>query len=129
MRHTTILVATLTLTSLNACELFTRPDVTIQLQGTVAAADDGSPIVGARADVWDACFMGPCGFHDVDTTSASGHYSLSFVLAECHPATLRIGATHPAFVGKGFFRDGAGPHIMCTEEPQTIDVRLTRLPT
>ncbi len=110
-----------------ACGLVGPGEMTVQVQGQVTAADDGSPIVGARADVWDPCFMGPCGFHDVDTTDASGHYSLSFVLAECHPATLRLGVTHPAFVGKGGFLDG--PHITCTEELQIIDVRLTRLPT
>ena len=127
MRRAIVLLATLTLTSLNACELFTGPELTIQVQGTVTAADDGSSIVGALAGVWDPCFMGPCGFHDRDTTDASGHYSLSFVLAKCHPATLGLSVTHLAFVGMGLLFNG--PHITCTEELQIIDGRLARLPT
>ncbi len=127
MRRAIVLLATLTLTSLNACELFTGPELTIQVQGTVTAADDGSSIVGALAKVSDFCLMGPCGLHDGDTTDASGQYSLSFVLAKCHPATLQVSVTHLAFVGAGLFFNG--PHIACTEDLQIIDVRLARLPT
>jgi hypothetical protein len=47
MRHAFVLLATLTLVSLNACTW--HP---IQFRGTIMAADDGSPIVNADVEVW-----------------------------------------------------------------------------
>ncbi len=47
MRRTIVLLATITLASLNACEVFDVGELTIRVQGTVTAADDGTPVAGA----------------------------------------------------------------------------------
>ncbi len=52
MRHAFVLLGTLTLASQNTCEFHTGPEeLTMQVQGTVTAADDGSPITGATVTV------------------------------------------------------------------------------
>ena len=126
MRRAIVLLATLTLTSLNACELFMGPELTIQVQGTVTAAADGSPIAGARVKVRGSCLF------DCDpplfaftTTDDSGSYSLSFDRREamCSDATFVLEFRAEGFSFRGFYGVG-GPHITCTEELQTIDVQL-----
>ncbi len=126
MRHATILVAILTLT---ACELVTRPELTIQLQGTVTATDDGSPIAGASVELrlvvptsiasWTSRSVGS------STTDAQGHYSLSYVKeGRCPLFVLLVNA-------QGFTGDSVGwlfddPDITCTDKVQTFDFQLER---
>jgi len=129
MRRVPILLATLTLTSLNACAGPTEPEgLTIRVQGTVTASDDRSPIVNADIEAWRVfpiCIEN-CSPVARDITDDSGDYSLSFVVAACRygmPANVWV--THPDFLPEniGLLDD---PHLTCTEELQTIDVQLVR---
>ena len=126
MRHAFVLLATLTLASLNACGLFTGPELTIRVQGTVTAADDGSPIAGARVKVRGTCLFScdPPTF-GLTRTDESGSYSLSFDReGRCNDATFVLEFRAEGFRFRGFFH--SDPHITCTEELQTIDVQLER---
>ena len=104
--------------------------LTIRVEGVVTAADDGSPIVGALAEVLELCLFAVCGLRAGDTTDASGHYSLSFVLAPCREGMAPLLITPP---GPNFLVENVGllddPHITCTEELQIIDVQLMRIST
>ena len=131
MRPATILVAILTLASLNACELFTGPkELTIQVQGQVTAADDGSPIAGASVQF---VYHKPTSilsstFRTVrrSTTDAQGHFSLSYVKEGfCGDSLFHLEANAQGFAEEWiwFTED---PHITCTEELQTIDIQLER---
>ena len=125
MRHAIVLLATLTLASLNACGLFTGPELTIQLQGTVTAADDGSPITGASVQVTGTCLFScdPPIFAST-TTDDSGRYSFSFDWERtCNAVSFFLGVRAEGFHFRGF-SSGSDSHITCTEELQTIDVQL-----
>ena len=117
MRHAIVLLATLTLTSVNACGLADVGDgLTLRVQGTVTAADDGTPLAGVTLLVLGF------GFHPAVegyTTVASGDYSLSFTVLRCGESEKRIIVSHP-----GFLDSTVG--MTCTEELQTIDVQLER---
>lgn len=127
MRRAIVLLATLTLASLNACELVTGPGLTIQVQGTITAADDGSPIAGASVELrlvvptsiasWTSRSVGS------STTDAQGHYSLSYVKEGGCLFVLSVNA-------QGFTGDGVGwlddPDITCTDKVQTFDFQLER---
>ena len=110
------------------------PALTIRVEGTVTAADDGSPIVGALVKVWDFCFGDDCTPPAQDTTDGSGDYSLSFVSDRCVPENVpvripgHIIVTHPDFEFEniGGFSDS---HMTCTEELQIIDIQLRRRST
>ena len=128
MRHTFVLLATLTLASLNACGLFTGPEeLPIHVQGTVTAADDGSPITGASVKVTGSCLFActPPTFA-LTTTDDSGSYSFSFVKeGKCREANFFLGVSAEGFRFLGF-SSVTDPHILCTEEIQTIDIQLQR---
>ena len=112
MRHAIVLLATLTLTSLQACIgklKFMGPDVTIQLEGTVTAADDGTPIRGAPVRV-DPRFISSRGVAET-LTDVSGRYSLSFEQEGCNdlfPLSLDVTANL-------FFGSSVG--IRCRDRP------------
>ncbi len=112
MRHAIVLLATLTLTSVNACGLADVGDgLTLRVQGTVTAADDGTPVAGVTLLVVGFS-SGPAveGY----TTLASGDYSLSFTVLRCGESEKRIIVSHP-----GFLDSTVG--MTCREESQTID--------
>ena len=115
--------------SLNACEWppeTEEPTIRVQVQGTITAADDGSPIAGAVLELSSVAAL-QLDLLARDTTDASGDYSLSFVVARHCPA-WRMVASHPGFVEQ-YFSFLARQNINCTEEPQTIDIQLVRKPT
>ena len=111
-----------------ACGLFGPSGPFIQLEGTVTALDDGSPIIGARVRVWEAK-----GFFDIRdwgfaTTGTAGRYALSF-------STEGIGCREDEFLitisannGKFWLlaREAGNSGIRCTDELQTLDFQLTR---
>ncbi len=124
MRRAIVLLATLTLTSLNACELFTGPEPTIQLQGTVTAADDGSPIAGAEVKVTGGCiFSCTPPTYARTTTDDSGRYALSFGTEGGCKAYILTASDLIRFVSQ--FREGAAG-VRCTDEVQTFDFQLER---
>ena len=130
MRRAIVLLATLTLTSLNACELFTGPDVTIQVQGTVTAADDGSPIAAAVMVTGGCMFSCTPHMYAYTTTDDSGRYSLSFATGEeCAEGNFLIQSgievSAEGFLLTDLWSPG-DPHIRCTEEIQTFDFQLER---
>ncbi len=104
--------------------------IRIQVQGTVTAADTGSPIAGASVEFMrcEPVSYTHCAYRAVasTTTDVHGHYSLSFALRCWGSGSLLI--THP-----DFFIENVGllddPHITCTEELQIIDVQLMRIST
>ncbi len=100
---------------------------TIQVQGTVTAADDGSPIVGASVHVGKFN-------RDQSTqvlTNNQGDYSLSFIDTACSESFFLISASADGFrlllIASSSHDDTIG--VRCTEGPQTIDFRLERKPT
>ncbi len=114
MRRTIVLLATITLASLNACELFDVGELTIRVQGTVTAADDGTPVAGVTLLVLG---FGIRPAREGYTTVASGDYSLSFLVPACGESQKRILVSHPDFL-----ESTVG--MTCTEQLQTIDVQL-----
>ncbi len=103
--------------------------LTIRVEGTVTAADDGSPVVGAVTEILEGRPFQEDRSVARDVTDTSGHYSFSFVeTPSCieRPRTRNLLITHPdfLFVHIGGFHE---PHITCTEELQTIDVQLVRV--
>ena len=62
-----------------ACGIVEPDGLTIRVEGTVTAADDGTPVAGATVRVFGFALY-PGGGH---TTDASGDYSLSFVVPPC----------------------------------------------
>ncbi len=110
-----------------ACSLL-EPDTTIQVQGQVTAADDGSPIAGASVELrlvvptsiasWTSRSVGS------STTDAQGHYSLSYVKEGGCLFVLKVNA-------QGFTGDSVGwlfddPDVTCTDKVQTFDFQLER---
>ena len=132
MRRAFVLLATLTLTSLNACELFTGPEgLTMHVQGTVTAADEGWPMAGALVEFrrCETESIISCTWRTVDssTTDAKGHYSLSyFEEGYCGDTFLGLVATAQGF-SRRFIGITQDPHLTCTEELQTIDIQLVHL--
>lgn len=117
----------------------TEPDTTIQVQGTVTAADDGSPITGASVEVFVPGFgFGPTEVRTRVQTNNQGDYSLSFIeMGFCPESLFRISvsaqgfqsvtqSSHSVFIANLF----VGPdttHVRCTNEQQTIDFQLMRI--
>lgn len=97
------------------------PDVTIRVQGTVTAADDGSPIAGARVRV-DPAFISSRRVAET-RTNASGRYSLSFEEEGCNNLFLS-----PLDVSANRFF-ASSVEIRCTDRVQTLNVQLKRFPT
>ena len=113
--------------------------VAIQLQGTVTAADDGSPVAEAVLEVRELLCTGSCPTFAREMTDASGDYSLSFVVdpqdfslslvVEGCPALFLMVVTHPGFLVAnigGIFNPRG--HVACTDELQTLDIQLERIP-
>lgn len=103
-----------------ACRGTTEPrSLTIRVEGTVTAADDGSPVVGGEAVAVQFGFV-ENNILDRDSTDTSGRYSLSFVNTDCIFGDRgRLFVNHPDFFAWG-------PNFNCTEELQTLDVQLER---
>ncbi len=124
MRRAVVLLATLFVCA--ACT--TEPETTIQVQGTVTARDDGSPIVGATVTVSETSLTSVRLLARVETNN-QGDYSLSFT--GCSPSSvLSIVASAVGFHSVVFFSSSQDDAISvrCTEEPQTIDFQLERDP-
>ncbi len=105
----------------------TEPEPTIQVQGTVTAADDGSPIAGAVVQVskmgWTSGSV-----RDGVRTNDQGDYSLSFVeKGYCPEDLFTISASADGFQSLSFSVWRNDPNrVRCTDEPQTIDLQLVR---
>jgi hypothetical protein len=127
MRYVPILLATLTLTSVNACAGPTEAEgPTIRVQGTVTAADDGAPVVGAVLEVWRFC-LADCRPAAWVITDDSGDYSLSFLRRDsCSVSPGHMTVSHPDFSHEVIGAVADDLYITCTEELQTIDVQLER---
>ncbi len=110
----------------------TEPETTIQVQGTVTARDDGSPIAGATVTVSETSLTSARLLARVETTNQGG-YSLSFIetgVCPERPQTLLIiSASAQGFdtLALGFVDAPDAPRVRCTEELQTIDIQLRRL--
>jgi len=127
----TALAATLVIT-MSACGT-TDPDTNIRIQGSVSAAVDVSPIVGAEVSVRKMELTSDT--HIVAAwTDSEGGYSLSFVEEEfCPEWLLKIRVSKEGFRTKDYTRSGYNlgndpTYIRCTEETQTIDFQLEREP-
>ncbi len=91
------------------------------MEGTVTAADDGSPIRGARVRV-DPRFISSRGVAET-LTDVSGRYSLSFEQEGCNdlfPLSLDVSAN--LFIGSTV-------GILCQDRAQTFDIQLERRTT
>jgi hypothetical protein len=140
MRHVSLCLVTLFVCA--ACN--TEPETTIQVQGTVTAADDGSPIASAgvvvsyrRSGGFGNFFgEGPITQAQRRTrvkTNNQGYYSLSFIeKGYCSVGSFTISASARSqgfqtvfFRGWGNWGNDA-TRVGCTDEPQTIDFQLER---
>ncbi len=106
-----------------ACGLVEPGEPTIRLEGTVTAADDGSPIAGANISVGHSM-----GWHSstgvaAGQTDASGRYALSFETkgVGCKDYFVFVMA-NPLFLPDLSFDSGLG----CTDKVQTLDFQLER---
>ena len=111
-----------------ACGLVGPGEPTIQFQGTVTAADDGSPIPDAGVGV----FLG----WSVETppdrpsasvkTDASGRYSLSLETegVGCRESSLNISVTAGGF--QNLLLWFGTSDLRCADEVQTLDFQLER---
>ena len=110
-----------------ACGGTTEPEpLTIRVEGTVTAADDGSPVVGAEVVVFQFGLFESRIFAE-GLTDTSGRYSLSFVNTGCTGDFATLAITHPDFFFEILARVLIGEVVSCTEELQTIDVQLGRV--
>ena len=121
MRHVSIFITAVVLLACAACGGLVGPDTpTIQVEGQVTAADNGSPIRFAlvRARHRHGCFIG-CSWDNLTEvrTDTQGHYSLSFTHGSCREGpfflTVIAADAHDKTVG-----------VTCTEKLQTIDIQL-----
>jgi hypothetical protein len=114
----------------------TEPEaITIQVQGTVTAAADGSPIPDAAVSV-EHIWGRDHGFYGSTSTDEQGQYSLSWVeKGFCPERLFEITASKIGFHEVGISQTAialervpswAQP-VRCTEDIQTIDFRLTAL--
>ena len=125
MRHVCLCLVTLFVCA--ACN--TEPETTIQVQGTVTAADDGSPIAGASVQVSQMGWTSGTVRARVQTND-QGDYSLSFIekgYCSASSFTITASARSQGFQTV-FFRGWANDatRVGCTDEPQTIDFQLER---
>ena len=99
------------------------------MQGTVTAADDGSPIFRADVRVRKALFSKSQRLADVQTNN-QGDYSLSFIeMGFCPEGLLSISASARGFQSMAFgglLGEPDEPQVRCTDEPQTVDFQLER---
>ncbi len=128
MRRVSLFLVTLFVCA--ACSS-TEPETTIQVQGTVTARDDGSPIAGATVSVSQTSLTSGRSLARVETNNQGG-YSLSFIETGVCPerpeSLLIIFASAQGFQLQAFgFVDAPDePRVRCTDEPQTIDFQLER---
>lgn len=97
-----------------ACGIVEPDSFTIRIEGTVTAADDGTPVAGATVGV----FGFGAGRSGTTTTDASGDYSLSFVVSRCSESSKGIIFRHPGF------RLDRILVVACRAGLRTIDVQL-----
>ena len=95
--------------------------LTIRLQGTVTAADDGSPISTVRIEVGDPATPGIIKPGHLARTDLEGRYELSFETAGCE--TYLLAARDESVRFESQSREGADG-IRCTDEVQTFDFQL-----
>jgi hypothetical protein len=129
MRWSAVLVVFLT-----GCGLTGPSDTVISVEGTVTDVQDGSPIWGATVSAGIMRLTSDVTY--VETVSdEAGRYSLSFIEEGYCPELLfwLTGAAEgyrEGRVTKRLVEHGSAPagatHIRCTEELQTIDLRLER---
>ena len=107
----------------------TEPETTIQVQGTVTAADDGSPIAGASVRVGKTGLTSGELLTQVQTNN-QGDYSLSFIeMGYCPEKLLNISASAQGFQSValwGLLVEPDATRLRCTDELQTIDFQLER---
>ena len=113
-----------------ACGLVGPDDTTIQVQGQVTAAEDGSPIAGASVELryreatsiasWTSRHLA------LSITDAQGHYSLSYVKEGGCGDLFSLVVKAQGFTSEGISSLFDDPHITCTEEVQAFDVQLER---
>ncbi len=130
MRHVSIFIAAVVPLACAACGLFGPDTTTIQVQGQITAADNGSPIPDAQVQV--SYERGCLSFSGVGCpsslvigvhTDTQGHYSLSFVHeGNCVERLFTLTAFQGVALEVIGFTDD--PHIRCTEKLQTIDIQL-----
>ena len=107
------------------------PTLRLQVQGTVTARDDGSPIAGATVSVSQTSLTSGRSLARVETNNQGG-YSLSFnetgVCPERPESRLIIFASAQGFELQvfGFVDAPDVPRVRCTDEPQTINFQLER---
>ncbi len=109
--------------------------LTIRVEGVVTAADDGSPIAGASAGFrrCESESYFHCTWRTVarTTTDVHGHYSLSYSYVHrrhCGYLWQGLETTAEGFL-TNIFSGFDDPHLTCTEELQTTNVQLERIPT
>ena len=127
MRHVSPCLVVPFVLACAACGLVGPDETKFQVQGQVTAADDGSPLAGAPVEFF---YCEPEGLGctprrvDHTTADAQGHYELSYVHSGvCRDTSFSLEATAPFFLVTTI-RSADDPHIICTEEMQTIDVQL-----
>ena len=105
-----------------ACGLSGPSEPTIRLEGTVTAADDGSPIAGANVSVVHSLGWFSSTGVAAGQTDASGRYALSFETEGigCKDYFVNVVA-NPLFLAI-LFSSGLG----CTDKVQTLDFQLER---
>ncbi len=109
-----------------ACGSTEPSEPTIQLEGTITAADDGSPVAGATISVgFSTGFLSTTTIAS-DHTDASGRYALSFETrgVGCKDYFVFVVA-NPLFLSNLSFDSG----LRCTDMVQTLDFQLERDPT
>ena len=112
-----------------ACGLVGPDKTKFQVQGQITVADDGSPIPGASVQfkhcVTESILS--CNWQAVApraTTDAQGHYAVSYVHSGyCGHILFGLVVNAPGFAERSIWSTD-DPHIVCTEEIQTIDVQL-----
>ena len=105
-----------------ACGLLGPGEPTIRLEGTVTAADDGSPIAGANISVAHSFDLSSSTGVAAGQTDASGRYALSFETegVGCKNYHVNVVA-NPLFIPILF-----GPGPGCTDDLQSLDFQLER---
>ena len=100
-------------------------EITIQVQGSVTAAAEGTAISGAMVEAWKRSLTSPS-LLDTALSDIQGRYSLSFVeTGYCHASLFVIRATCGGFHTLTFAEVVHDTiYIRCTHEVQTIDFEL-----
>ena len=108
-----------------ACSTGPSEPPTIRLEGTITAAEDGSPIMGATISAWIPTSLLSDRTLATAETDASGRYSLSF-------GTEGIFCDYFVGVSANLFQlqtwRGWEISESCFDGVQTLDVQLERLP-